>query len=860
MSQYRQYNNGQTGAWNTLTDGTTTVRQVVRDGYLCTDKTLTALGFLGTESTDGGATGDWVNVKAIPISWSSYWTKQDFNQWAKGRSGMNMVDNYGNNIPILPAYFYEPVGAGYGYISDNGALDIYNTDFTVWAKIKSENHVISDYNCFIGKKCSSSLVGRYYIQFQTTGALACSIQTSVNNFSVVSAATTYGADDLWHTVRMDVNQSTGKLRFFIDNVQQGSDVSFTGTFPHLDNKFKFFLKGTNDLNGAVVTGQISKTSHSDCFLLRRLLTPTEATACESGTYPSDVLAYWPCAGGGEYIPDASGNGYHLTTANYVGGAGNGVYNVQCTRFGSAGSVHLLNNGYSLYTKGSQDIYVPNTLGGVENVVTLPLGYTKLGDNHPGNLTKHNLANSVLAMTNANFDRSNATIYSDAARNALTYYDATSATTKKYWHISECNNLKFQSWANVGYKGIVFFKVSDHSYKSRKTLDEVLSFITNKSGSNYSKIVSSYCQDYVYTDTYENDYIYWKYSTDNIVTIRGDKVLKFNSGTNTLSLSLDGGKTYGISKVITGVTEIQYAKIYLSGNISFGSQTAMYYSTDNLATYHTATVLDKNGNPFVASSTTNFSQWNRDKQWGLIGGIELEVWGNYTQVADGVYVNVNMFYTINEGQTIKAFWTADVTYDAYHIHGVTYNDIDDEWWFTTGDGLASHLLSDRVYKCKYNSGADTWTVTTMVEGTASSVCKIVGLGFNGTSVYSGTDAHLGYVDVAGMYQIPKATFGTTSTWVKIFQTPNYGPYTRIVHGFYKTGSRFIITTQSDMGILISEDLGVTYKGSIPYGIPITGANDSFHGYVGETSDGWGVLLHAYNNVPQYGGNSMWIKIK
>ena len=771
-----------------------------------------------------------------------------------------MIAITGDNIPILPAYFYKPLGSEYAYVSDNGALDVGVGNFTLWAKVKSENVVIADYNCFAGKKCSTSLVGRYYMQFQTSGALACSIQTTANNFSIVTTPTTYGADGLWHTVRMDINQSTGKLRLFIDNVQSGADVDFTGTFTALANKYRFMLGGTFEAtNGDVVTGQITKTSHSDTFILKRLLTAQEAIDAESGIIPADVTAYWPCSGGGEYIPDASGNNYHLTTTDYVGGSARGVYNVSSTRFGSGGSLHLLNKGYSLHTKGQQDIYVPNKLDGTENVTTLALGYSKLGTNHAGSLTEHNLANSVLAMTLAQWDRSDATIYSDAARNTLTYYNATSAATKKYWHVSELNNLKFQSWANTDYKGINYCKISDHSYKSRKTLDEIFSFASNKTGSDYSKAIKDYCKDYVYVDTYENDYIYWKYSTDNIVTIRGNKVLKFNSATKTISLSIDGGLMYPYSKQDNAITEIQYAKIYLSGMISIGSKTKMYYSADNLSTITEATVLDVAGDPFVPSTQHNFSLWNRDKQWGLIGGVEMEVFGNYSQ-SDGTYTNINVFYTIDEGITIKSFWKANVTYDAYHIHGVNYNDIDNEWWFTTGDGLTDHLLSNRWYKASYNSGTDTWTVTTVAEGSASSIYKTVGLGFNANDVYLGVDAHLAYEVTSGLYKIPKATAGTSSTATRLYKSPNYGAFTRIVHGFYKSGSRFIITTQSDMGVIISEDLGVTYKGTVPYGIPITGAKDSFFGYVGETNDGWGVLLHAYNNVPQYGGNSMWIKIK
>jgi hypothetical protein len=48
-------------SWSTLTDGTTTIRKYIEDGYLYVDKTLTPLGF-GAGSVEGV---DWENVRSI---------------------------------------------------------------------------------------------------------------------------------------------------------------------------------------------------------------------------------------------------------------------------------------------------------------------------------------------------------------------------------------------------------------------------------------------------------------------------------------------------------------------------------------------------------------------------------------------------------------------------------------------------------------------------------------------------------------------------------------------------------------------------------------------------------------------------
>ena len=54
MAQYVEY-----------TDGIAIFRDGVRDGKYRIDKELTPLGFYGIESTDSGATGDWVNIETF---------------------------------------------------------------------------------------------------------------------------------------------------------------------------------------------------------------------------------------------------------------------------------------------------------------------------------------------------------------------------------------------------------------------------------------------------------------------------------------------------------------------------------------------------------------------------------------------------------------------------------------------------------------------------------------------------------------------------------------------------------------------------------------------------------------------------
>ena len=57
-----QYQTYTTGDFVEYTDGVALYRTISRGGMFCIDETLTAIGFDGAESLDGGTTGDWVNI------------------------------------------------------------------------------------------------------------------------------------------------------------------------------------------------------------------------------------------------------------------------------------------------------------------------------------------------------------------------------------------------------------------------------------------------------------------------------------------------------------------------------------------------------------------------------------------------------------------------------------------------------------------------------------------------------------------------------------------------------------------------------------------------------------------------------
>ena len=171
----------------------------------------------------------WNPLKPLGGETPSLWVKEN------SRSGLTLTDSVSspaNDLSILLPYLYRN-SSEYAYINDNGALDIGGTDFTLCGWVNN-TQAKSAYRYFFGKHVSGGVAGRYGIYADiTTGYFACSAQSSVGNKAITSTidSTTAG----WKFLLMEVDQTALVLRFFIDNVQIGADLAYTGTFPAMGN-------------------------------------------------------------------------------------------------------------------------------------------------------------------------------------------------------------------------------------------------------------------------------------------------------------------------------------------------------------------------------------------------------------------------------------------------------------------------------------------------------------------------------------------------------------------------------------------------------------------------------------------------
>jgi hypothetical protein len=686
-------------------------------------------------------------------------------QWFNSRSGLNMVDSLGGaSMAIQLPYLYKPSANEYLYVADNTALDIANnlginpvsggnTGFTLCAWIKDEvTDVVANY--FAGKNGASSVNGRYGIALGAGGAIYVGAQSSGGYKDITG--TTLWTDKLPHLVTLIVDDTAKVIKLFVGHTQEGVSTAYTGTFAALTNAYEFYIGSGNSAAGAGVQST-TKSSHSDTFVYPFILTVAELTVLENRGVVQGAKFHTDCVlTEDNKALDFSGNGYHLTGVNCLMSTKK--------KYSSFGSRQSLEIGYTRYIDfPNKEVHVPYKDNATELIGYTPTGYTK-DANNPASVTGYNLAEGYLTVTGV--DRSSVVECSYLARatNLQYYYDSTNVS---WLHSTELLNFNLSNYFTVNYRGLRFTKIAN------RVLTDFYTYATNKTGTNYDKPII-YSGE---TNVLKFDVIVGIH----IIAIKGNKVLKFNDALPyTLSLSLDGGTTYPITKATPGIVFIDHGYIFDNGNIMFCDNTKCYYSTDNLSTYAESTVLDYQGNAFVAGTLFNFRPYDSMLDEVTTDGTKLYTWGTYA--TSGTALNVpNQWYTIDNGITIKSgylFGSSLPALVATHIHSIKYDSVSDTFFMNTGDGAVNKC---NIMQGVYDTGTDTWTWTSLGKGNAGTVWETDGFEFTtdwlyianeGTTVtYRGLRRSL-RADIANIATNQETIF-TTNIWTGgVVKTGNY----------------------------------------------------------------------------------------
>lgn len=718
----------------------------------------------------------------ITIASSSSWksrlfAQNDLNFWSKEntRSGLTLPNSLGGDpATIQLPYFKKSAVTNYAYVADNGAFDIGNSDLTLYGWVRQDDAILTASQGYIGKLYTASLNGKYGIGVTlTTGKLYAICQSSGGAVLAYTDNSIVGAGMLF--CLMEIDQTAKKLRLFVNNIQVGGDVAFTGTFNALANTIEFMIGGMNYTDGGV--GNLSKlSSFSDIGIHHRLLSTDEKTLLYNhGSISCDANeAHWPC--NSFNINDISGNGFHMTGSGLTAAS---------VSYGSEGSRHGLNYGYSSYELGNGRIDVFNKLDGTPIVSpTLPVGYVKAKKNdnitdadYVGDSLNHNGVDSYINIPYSNWDRSSATNFHIDGRVGKYI-----STNTNLWHETELKQFQLNNKANSGYQGLNFVK------RSENVIKEIIGYNTDKTGNDLKKVLQ-YCG--VYSDWAFIDY----YFEDRHVCVHRDNKVLFFDG-RYLTLSADGGTTILNTLDLNGVvTQIDYAEIYLNGNICFAGPTKMYYSDDNLETYQESTITGADGNPFVPTTADNF-YCSLLSERVIIGGNEIDVIGNYSIHADTEYININAFYTINAGVSWKSFYKVNYTNpvkEFRHIHCINYNTGDGYFYITTGDGQASSNV--HILQAHYDIDLDTWEITLVSSN--NQIGRLEGIAFHGDVCFAGSDSYT--VANHGIYKFKLTDISQITKYKNIINTYSEGTFI-----FRDSLGNIIVTSYNDYAVFVSKE--------------------------------------------------------
>lgn len=401
--------------------------------------------------------------------------KSDLSMRILNRSGLTLVDEFGNNGAIIPSC---------GKIDGNNYLiksisNFASDDSSGYIECKFYMADIAGALRILFSTMDQASNANYLTVYTTSGKLSLSIRSSVGTIFNNSIRTTNNLTIGWNVVRII---STGTSYQFLINGNLEPITVLSGL-----NDGKWLNLVSNRDNIAIGTNQYTSRD-------------------QSALYYNVYVDYnnrhkWIITGYGNSVFDSIGS-EHFTW-----------FGTSHIYYDSNASQELMDNGYSLWQKsGSVDEYVPYKNGLPNDVSAFLTGYSKTSD-HAGDLSYFNLAQSLVNIPNASWDRSNTTIYNATARTG--FYDVSNPNR---WHSSELNRNRFNAFTNLFYQGLSFPNIQNNSVTDRLKLLELFSYSTNKIRSDLKKVL-----------TYTND----QNSYNPYVCAIGDSTIADYSGQNSI---------------------------------------------------------------------------------------------------------------------------------------------------------------------------------------------------------------------------------------------------------------------------------------------------------------------------------------
>lgn len=657
---------------------------------------------------------------------ASYWnTRSDL--WVKSRMGNTLIDQFGNNPTLL---FPTLKTNGSSTYADTGLTAVANTIWVIKGKLITT---------VANKWQGAQVTGQNVRFFFGTGTSNNTINFAWGDTSI-SPGNNKEHDFDWHVFIM-----YDKRLWVLDKDTALTDASILNA---IATQTPLINLSTASFSGTPANIQYG-----------RIPTPAyvifEFASSFIGTITAGAIT-WQRK---HIMGGASAYTYDILSKDNLVTWNDGTNNVRL--YSENGSLHFIEKGYSLYKNTEFRVLVPYLDSGQPmDSPTVSAGFTLAKNISDARLF---IPDCKIRFVNDFFDRSNATIYSNDARD-VNYYDA---TNPKDWNGFEFYRQVFYEFYNTGYQYrhfTVFNELSETNYPTEIILTK--SDLTSSS----DKIKTfNYCKDYDVTISISQ-------LTKHIDHQNGSRIFGFDGTAGEIFYSVNSGGSY-LTKEFADAENIGMSFIFNNGNILFATNEKAYLSTDSLQTWNEIAITDQNGDVFpVRSGVKNFLNVRYIDSQILSDGKQMITWGAYINVVGNGYVC--LFYSIN-GESIKTAYMfgRNANYGNYgdplntviarHIHSSTYSPITGKWYWNTGDSGIDPNYENHYFESEYNYLTDVWTNTKLVSGGANSQIKAAAFFYYNGNIYLSSDATSGDSPTKGVFKVIESGLNSILNQTRIF---------------------------------------------------------------------------------------------
>lgn len=391
----------------------------------------------------------------------------DISMWIKSRTGLTFTDEYGNDVTILVPSF----------LRDEGTTSSIKGDKTRDSEKVFDGNNYTIYFQFRQVKDVNPTGTNDMVSFGGGGLAArrgIELKAYFNTLVIyIADGTTRYTQNLVPLVNTNLkDQGIFNVIITIDGT---NNVATCGVYDSLNN-----LIGSA-MNQDISLFTFNNNNNYEAFIfdsekfvvenMKKFDSIKTLSQCQQDSYRTDMQMHLPNVfSGADISGDAQDFSHSSVTID-------DIYYTNITPW-------LLEYGYDAYQYGLDPDYIrliARDTQGVKYIPSRDAGAIWIGSRivfESSGSNRMNLRDCKLRFTNAFMDRSNTTIWKNAARTG--YYDTSNT---KDFHISELNQKTIYDWLNDGYKGRLYVDFANNSVQNweRGILRQVFLYTTDRLG-------------------------------------------------------------------------------------------------------------------------------------------------------------------------------------------------------------------------------------------------------------------------------------------------------------------------------------------------------------------------------------------